>query len=394
MRADRLVLEDFRNYHHEAVEFSPTLNLVVGRNAQGKTNLLEAVYFLGGLGSPRVSDTGLVREGADRALLHADITRGTRAIHVDLEVRPGKGLRTLINKTSATGSRALRELVVGVFFGPDDPALIKGPPEGRRRFVDDAVVKLRPARDSTRREWDRVLRQRNALLKSAPRGGEANRSARSTLDVWDESLVRTGANLTAARLEVLGQLLPYARKRYEQIAGGGELELAYTSTWLDAEFCAASIASPGAIDEGSIRRALEEGIDQVRVREIERGISLVGPQRDDVAVLLASGSGDGSVLDARTYASQGDQRTCALALKLAEYDLLTDVLDEHPVLLLDDVLSELDPARRTWLLDSVRGAGQTIVASADAAEALFRQGISGAHVIEVRAGKVSVRGEQ
>jgi DNA replication and repair protein RecF len=385
-----LVLEDFRNYHHEAIEFSPELNLVVGRNAQGKTNLLEAVYFLGGLGSPRVSDAGLVREGADRALLHADIARGTRAIHVDLEIRPGKGLRTLINKTPATGSRALRELIVGVFFGPDDLSLIKGSPEGRRRFVDDSAVKLRPARESVRREWDRVLRQRNALLKSAPRAGGANRSARSTLEVWDESLVRTGANLTAARLEVLGQMLPFARKRYEQIAGGGELELAYASAWVDADFCAVSLAAPGAIDEGYIRRALEVGIDQVRPREMERGMSLVGPQRDDVAVLLASGSGDGSLLDARTYASQGDQRTCALALKLAEYDLLTDVLDEQPVLLLDDVLSELDPARRTWLLDSVRGTGQTIVSSADAVETPARRGLGGARVIEVRAGKVTV----
>jgi len=388
MRADRLVLEDFRNYHSETVEFSSELNLVVGRNAQGKTNLLEAVYFLGGLGSPRASDAGLVRDGAERALLHADIVRGTRAIHVDLEIRPGRSLRTLINKTPAAGSRALRELIVGVFFGPDDLTLIKGPPEGRRRFVDDLIVKLRPARESVRREWDRVLRQRNALLKSAPRGGDANRSARATLDIWDESLVRTGAHLTAARLESLGQLLPFARKRYEQIAGGGGLELAYSSAWLDAEFCTASMTAPAAVDEQYISRALETGIDELRGREVERGMSLVGPQRDDVAVMLASGSGDGSLRDARTYASQGDQRTCALALRLAEYDLLTDVLDEHPVLLLDDVLSELDPARRGWLLDSVRGAGQTIVSSAETAP---QEGMEGARVIEVGGGRTVVR---
>ena len=388
MRADRLVLEDFRNYQREAVEFSPELNLVVGSNAQGKTNLLEAVYFLGGLGSPRISDAGLVREGAERALLHADIARGTRALHVDLEIRPGKSLRTLINKTPATGSRALRELIVGVFFGPDDLTLIKGPPEGRRRFVDDVAVKLRPARETVRREWDRVLRQRNALLKSAPRAGDANRSARSTLEVWDESLARSGARLTAARLESLGQLVPYARKRYEQIAGGGELQLMYSSAWLDADFCSASLAAPGEVDETYIQGALEEGIDQVRQREIERGMSLIGPQRDDVAALLAAGSGDGTLLEARTYASQGDQRTCALALRLAEYDLLTDVLGEQPVLLLDDVLSELDPARRTWLLDSVRGAGQTFVSSAETADAAIQQGMGRARVIEVRAGKV------
>jgi DNA replication and repair protein RecF len=392
MRAVRLVLEDFRNYHDETVEFSPGLNLVVGRNAQGKTNLLEAVYFLGGLGSPRVSDAGLVRDGAERALLHADVVRGTRAIHVDLEIRPGKSLRTLINKTPASGGRALRELIVGVFFGPDDLSLIKGPPEGRRRFVDDAAVKLRPARETIRREWERVLRQRNALLKSAPRAGDANRSARSTLEVWDESLARAGARLTAARLESLGHLLPYARKRYEQIAGGGALEMVYSSAWLDSDFCAASLAEPGRVSEAHIQSSLEKGIDEVRQREVERGMSLVGPQRDDVAVLLASGSGDGSLLDARTYASQGDQRTCALALRLAEYDLLTDVLGEQPVLLLDDVLSELDPARRTWLLDSVRGGGQTIVSSAEPANTASEQGMSEARVLEVKAGTVVAHG--
>lgn len=388
MRTDRLLLEDFRNYRHEAVEFSPDLNLVVGRNAQGKTNLLEAVYFLGGLGSPRVSDAGLVREGCERALLHADIARGSREIHVDLEIRPGKSLRTLINRTPASGTRALRELIVGVFFGPDDLTLIKGPPDGRRRFVDDVVVKLRPARESLRREWDRVLRQRNALLKSTPRAGDPNRSARATLEVWDESLARAGAHLTAARLESLGQLLPYARKRYEQIAGGGDLGLVYASAWLDAEFCADSLASPGAVDEAHIREALESGIDQVRQKEIERGMSLVGPQRDDVAVMLATESGDGTVLDARTFASQGDQRTCALALRLAEYDLLADALDEQPVLLLDDVLSELDPERRTWLLDSVKGVGQTIVSSAEWTPA---QGLDDARIIDIKAGRAVVR---
>ena len=169
MRVDRLVLEDFRNYEREEIDLSGGLNLVVGRNAQGKTNLLEAIYCIGGFGSPRGPDATLVREGAERALVHADVTRGERTVHVDLEYRPGRGMRALLNGTAVPGVRSLRELTAAVFFGPDELSLIKGSPDGRRRFLDELVVKLRPARDTIKREWDRVLKQRNALLRSAPR---------------------------------------------------------------------------------------------------------------------------------------------------------------------------------------------------------------------------------
>ncbi len=350
MRVDRLVLEDFRNYEHEEIDLAGGLNLVIGRNAQGKTNLLEAIYCIGGFGSPRGPDATLVRSGADAALLHADVTRGTRTVRVDIEYRPGRGIRALINGTAVPGVRALRELTAAVFFGPDELSLIKGSPDGRRRFLDELVVKLRPARDTIKKEWDRVLKQRNALLKSAPRSGGANRSARETLVVWDEAFCRAGAELAAARLEVLAALTPYAAKRYEEIAGGGRLELLYQASWLGDEPIA-----PEVVDAAELRGSLAAALDEVRTREIERGMSLVGPQRDDVTVNLSSAGYEQGLLDARAYASQGDQRTCALALKLGEHDLLTDALEDHPILLLDDVFSELDPSRRG--VARGRGAG-------------------------------------
>jgi DNA replication and repair protein RecF len=386
VRVDRLVLEDFRNYENESVEFAQGLNFVTGRNAQGKTNLLEAVYCLGGMGSPRGSDVALVRDGSERALLHADVFRKARSLHVDVEFTPGKGTRALINKTPTSGARSLRELIVCVFFGPDELSLIKGSPDGRRRFLDELVVKLRPVRDSLRREWERTLKQRNALLKSAPRGEHAAHKVRETLEVWDDGLCRAGAALAFARLEGLRFLLPLARKRFEEIAGTGRIELSYISEWLEPGLCLRAVAGSGDVSEDELKESLRSSLDLVRDRELERGVSLVGPQRDDIGVRLAAG-GDGAMLDARAFASQGDQRTAALALKLAEHDLLTDILGDEPVMLLDDVFSELDPARRAWLADSARSLGQTLLSSAES-DALAP--IGHARSIRVRGGALEV----
>jgi DNA replication and repair protein RecF len=386
VRVETLDIEDFRNYRSAHLELSEGVNLIVGRNAQGKTNLLEAVHCLSGLGSPRAADSALVRDGSERAILHAQVVRGERRLTVDIELRPGKGTRALINKTPVSGSRALSALTASVFFGPDELSLVKGSPDGRRRFLDELVVKLRPARDRLRREWERVLRQRNSLLKSAPR---AKGATLSTLDVWDESLCRVGSALTAARLEVLADLLPFALKRYEAVAGGGRLDLAYVSSWIEPEFTEEALRDPSTIAEQALTDMLKRGIGELRQRELERGMSLIGPQRDDVGVLLQAGADVPTMLDARVYASQGDQRTSALALKLAEHDLLTERLGDRPLLLLDDVFSELDPQRRQWLGDAIRSMGQTLVSSAEpGATEAARAGC----VIEVAAGEIVGRG--
>lgn len=361
LAVEELTLHDFRNYRNERAQFSPGVNFVIGRNAQGKTNLLEAVHCLGGLGSPRSQDAGLIREGTQRAVLHGQLRRSARKVQIDIEWRPGKGARSLLNGSPLQGTRALGEVMVCVFFGPDDLLVIKGSPDGRRRLLDDLAVKLKPARHAIGREWERVLRQRNALLKSlrATHPGSTERgSALATLEVWDETLCRVGAALTAARLEALAQLLPYAAKRYEAIAGGGCFEMTYASEWLPGDW------GVGPPSESDLRSQLTASLAQVRGREIERGMSLIGPQRDDLVVRLTTKDGEGA-LDARVYASQGDQRTSALALKLGEHDLLSEVLGIAPVLLLDDVFSELDVTRRKWLDETVRGMGQTILSSAE-----------------------------
>ena len=382
MRVERLGLEDFRNYMREFVEFAPGLNLIVGPNAQGKTNLLEAVHCLGGLGSPRTQDAALVREGAERGVLHADVTRGERTVRIDIEIRSGGGARALLNKTPVRSIRGLGEVCVSVFFGPDELSLVKGSPDGRRRFLDDLVVKLRPTRDNLRREWERVLKQRNALLKSAPRARSA--STEATLEVWDESLVKAGAALTAARLHAIGLLIPFARTRYSSVAGHGGIALGYVSSWVDEGFAVDALESPGAVDEDALRKMLAAKLDEVRVRELERGLSLAGPHRDDVSVKLPGTDGT-MLLDARTHASQGDQRTAALALKLGEHDLLTDSLDDQPILLLDDVFSELDPARRAWLAESVASVGQTLITTTSDADV----GLANIEALfDVAAGKV------
>lgn len=347
------------------MEFAEGLNLVVGRNAQGKTNLLEAVYCLGGLGSPRGSDSTLIRQGADGAFLHADVTRRSREAHIDMEMRPGRGTRTLINGSSVTASKALSDLAVSVFFGPDELSLVKGSPDGRRRFLDELVVKLKPARQAVRKEWERTLKQRNALLRSFPKGGRLAATEREQLSVWNEAFFSAGAALARERLTVLAALMPYAEKRYKEVAGGGGLALEYVSSWLGQERAAEIVTGSGFTDE-ELKDGLAARTEQLAEREIERGATLVGPQRDDVNVLLMDRFSDSmAMLEARAYASQGDQRTAALALKLAEHDLLTFSLDEPPILLLDDVFSELDPSRRMWLREAVRDAGQTILSSAE-----------------------------
>ena len=373
MRATHLAVEDFRNYEQAEVAFEPGLNLVVGPNAQGKTNLLEAIYILTGFPSPRGPDSVVVRTGAERAVVHGSVTRAGRDTRVDVELRPGRGRRVLVNRSALPSGRSVAELVAAVYFGPDELALVKGAPEGRRRFLDELVVKLRPLREALKKEWDRVLRQRNAALRAtrARYGGRPDDS----LAVWTEQFVRAGAALTSARLQVLSALRPLAAERYGSVAGAGEVEIAYSSTWL----------SEYDQDVSALERQLSDAIAAVAPQEIERGQSLVGPQRDDFSVVIRS---PGGAIEARTHASQGDQRTCALALKLAEHDVLTAALGEQPIILLDDVFSELDPTRRAWLAKNVAELDQALVTTT-AAEDLELSGID--VIFDVADGSVARR---
>jgi DNA replication and repair protein RecF len=383
MRVESLELLDFRNYEKASISLDQGPTLVTGSNAQGKTSLLEALFCLSGLPSPRGPDSSLVRRGSERALLHGRLRRAERVVWLDLEIREGRR-RALINKTPVRSARSLAEVMGVVFFGPDELSLIKGSPEGRRRFLDDLVVELRPGRTALRREWERVLRQKNTLLRSAPRGSRDK--VLGTLDVWDEALSKAGAALTAARLECLFLLLPAASRRFEEIAARSRLELAYQSSWLPSDLAAKAVSGEG-VEEQELRRHLEAAVAEARPRELERGSALTGPQRDDIYVGVSS-SEVRDVMDARAYGSQGEQRTAALALKAGEFDMVAEVTGEQPVLLLDDVLSELDPARRKWLGEAVAAIDQTVITSAEPGAA---EAIGAASVLEVVDGRVKPR---
>jgi DNA replication and repair protein RecF len=348
-----LRLTDFRNYADAAVEFRPGLNLVVGRNGQGKTNLLEAINVLSGLGSHRgAAGEAMVRQGAERAVLSGTGSAGGRDVRVDAEVKRTGGTRLLVNRVAVERMSASSSagMLVAVAFSPDDLVIIKGGPEERRRLLDQGAARVRPLGATERQEFERVLRQRTGLLKAAPN----SQRALATLDVWDESFARAGAVVVRNRLAVLDRLRPEVLRRYRSVSGqAGEVSVEYKASWLEPG--TASTAS-----EEGLRAALFDALAKARSRDLERGVSTVGPQRDDVEVLLEGA-------DARLFASQGEQRTLALSLRMAERDLVAANRGEDPILLLDDIFSELDEVRRGHLVEMVAASGQTIATATSGA---------------------------
>ncbi|MFJ6778528.1 DNA replication/repair protein RecF [Streptomyces yangpuensis] len=375
MHVSHLSLADFRSYARAEVPLDPGVTAFVGPNGQGKTNLVEAVGYLATLGSHRVSsDAPLVRMGADRAVIRAAVTQGERQQLVELELNPGRANRARINRSSQVRPRDVLGIVRTVLFAPEDLALVKGDPGERRKFLDELVTARSPRMAGVRSDYERVLKQRNTLLKSAAmarrHGGRS--MDLSTLDVWDQHLARAGAELLAQRLDLIATLLPLADKAYEQLApGGGPLGLAYK--------CSAGepVDSGAARTREALYEVLLAALGEVRKQEIERGVTLVGPHRDDVALRL----GD---LPAKGYASHGESWSYALALRLASYELLRSEGSE-PVLILDDVFAELDARRRERLAELVAPGEQVLVTAAvddDVPGVLVgsRYGVSGGEV--------------
>ncbi|MFF5485067.1 DNA replication/repair protein RecF [Streptomyces virginiae] len=354
MHVSHLSLADFRSYARAEVPLDPGVTAFVGPNGQGKTNLVEAIGYLATLGSHRVSsDAPLVRMGADRAIIRAAVTQGERQQLVELELNPGRANRARINRSSQVRPRGVLGIIRTVLFAPEDLALVKGDPGERRRFLDELVTARSPRMAAVRSDYERVLKQRNTLLKSAAmarrHGGRS--LDLSTLDVWDQHLARVGAELLVQRLDLIATLLPLADKAYEQLApGGGPLGLAYRS----------SVGEP--VDSGAARtrealyEALLAALAEVRKQEIERGVTLVGPHRDDLVLRLGE-------LPAKGYASHGESWSYALALRLASYELLRSEGSE-PVLILDDVFAELDARRRERLAELVAPGEQVLVTAA------------------------------
>ncbi len=332
-----LWLTDFRSYASVDLELPAGTTAVLGRNGQGKTNLLEAVAHLAGTSLRGATTESMVRVGAERGVARAEAVRGNRELLIEAELAPrGRG-RIQLNRQAVKRRRDLLEALSVTVFSPDDLVLVKGGPGERRDWIDDAVVGLDPRVDEIRGDLGRILKQRNALLKQAR--GRLDESAALTLDVWDERLTRAGEALASHRRRVLDELVPRLTTAYRDLAGcEQQIGAIYQAAW-DAEGLAAALA--GARDD-----------------DLRRGITTVGPHRDEIAFSL-------DALPVRTHASQGEQRSLALAMRLALHRAMTDAHGVSPILLLDDVLSELDDGRGGALIDHLP-PGQTLLTSATA----------------------------
>jgi len=364
-----LQLDSFRNYDSLSIRFSPGLNILYGDNAQGKTNLLEAIHFLATGKSHRTSrDQDLIKEGTDALRARAEVVRKTGSI--DLELHYGRETRKQL-KINGIAERRIARLVGSlavVFFSPDDLQLLKGPPSGRRRFLDLELSQISQNYLHHLMTYNRLLTQRNTLLKQ-PVADEG------LMAVYDEQLVESGAQLIVRRAEAVRRLSPIAARYHEMLSDGREgLQLAYQSQ------------GAGEDEEPDLDAAadrLRRALARVRHEERRRQVTLVGPHRDDLGIWVAG-------RDARLYASQGQQRTAVLALKLAELQFMTEEIGESPLLLLDDVASELDPHRRHYLLAAVQEGVQSFITCTDLDDLMVRQWPAGHRLFRVRSGTVHI----
>ena len=363
MHVAHLSLHDFRSYATAEVALGPGVTALVGRNGQGKTNIVEAVDYLARLSSYRVSsDAPLVRMGADQAVVRASVVKDERAALLEVEINPGRSNRARINKSPLPRARDLLGLVKTVLFSPEDLALVKGDPSERRRFLDDLLVLRAPRFAGVRSDYERVLKQRNSLLKTASAGRRPNvgagtraraDGALATLGVWDTHLARTGSELLAARVALVDGLQPLVGAAYEAVARGArrsDATMAYKPSF------ELPTLDPAAPDRELLAKALLAEVERRRDDEVDRGVSLVGPHRDELTLTLGP-------LPVKGYASHGESWSYALALRLASYDLLRGDGDD-PILILDDVFAELDVERRERLAELVADAEQVLVTAA------------------------------
>jgi len=356
-----LSLADFRSYTLAEVPLAAGVTVFTGANGQGKTNLVEAIEFLATLGSHRVAtEAPLVRAGAERSIVRARVQAGledTRSLLLEIELIPGRANKASLNRAPLRRPRDLLGALRVVFFSPEDLAIVKGDPSERRRFIDELVVARWPRLAGVRGDYDGVLRQRSALLKSlsgrGPRGVTDDVAA--TLDVWDGQLAAYGAEIVAARLATLAELRPFLEQAYASIAPTNNVAgITYKSSSLPAEEPAE------AFTVGDLGGILTERMRERRGEEIARGVCLVGPHRDDLTLTLGE-------LPTKGYASHGESWSTALALRLASFQLLRSDGVE-PVLILDDVFAELDETRRARLAELIAGAEQVLITAAVAAD--------------------------
>ena len=350
-----LQLGSFRSWERVDLALGAGPTVFVGRNGEGKTNLVEAVGYLATMSSHRVSaDAPLVRHGAEQAVVRAALRRGDRELLVEIEINPGRANRVRVNRAPLPRPRELLGLVRSVLFAPEDLALVRGDPTERRRFLDELLVTRTPRLAGVRSDYDRVLKQRNALLKSARL---ARGTAIETLDVWDGHLTDLGGQLLAARLELIADLAPHVVESYAGVAGeaAAVAGLGYAST-VGAAGDGSPIGPGRPPSAADLTGAMRERVAQRRGEELDRGMTLVGPHRDDLVLHLGPAQAKG-------FASHGESWSLALALKLATFALLR-AEGEDPILVLDDVFATLDAQRRAALAAVARSAEQTLITAA------------------------------
>lgn len=381
MRVTHLSLTDFRNYRTAEVPFAAGANLFVGRNGQGKTNLVESLGYLSSLGSHRVSsDQAMIRKDADSAIVRARIEHDGRELLVEVQLNRSSPNRAQVNR-GAIKPRELPRYFSSVLFAPEDLALVRGEPGIRRRFLDQLLIQRNPRFSAVIADYERVLKQRNTLLKSA-RASRVKPDQLGTLDIWDDRLVALGSELLDARLDLVARLSDPLVAAYRSVAGDDHHprllpQLTIRGAHVDDEDDDADSAV--TISSGDTAEVFRGALIAVRPKELERGLTLVGPHRDDVLFELNG-------LPAKGYASHGESWSFALALKLASAELLRrESSTGDPVLILDDVFAELDQTRRRMLATAVAGYEQVLITAAvldDVPEALA------AHTVRIEAGTI------
>ena len=351
MYVRQLGLRDFRSWHTVDIELEPGATVFVGQNGFGKTNLIEALWYCATLGSHRVgTDAPLIRVGADRAVISTIVANDGRELAIDLEIVAGRANKALLNRSPVRSTREILGVLRAVLFAPEDLALVRGDPSDRRRYLDELATLQRPRIAAVRADYDKVVKQRTALLKSAAAARfRGDRGTLDTLDVWDGHLAAHGAQLMAARLQLVAALAPEVEKAYAVLAPGSRPAAIRYRSSIDDD--ARQVG-----DTAEIEAALLAELARRRPAELDRGVCLVGPHRDDLDLILGG-------QPAKGFASHGESWSMALALRLAAFELLK-ADGATPVLLLDDVFAELDTARRAALAGVAETAEQVLVTAA------------------------------
>lgn len=379
MRITQLQLTDFRSYASLSLTMAGTVTTFVGRNGEGKTNIVEAVRYLSTLSSHRVAtDAPLIRYGAPRAVVQARIDKAGRSLAIEVTLTPGKANTARLNRGAAR-PRDLAGILRTVVFAPEDLSLVKGEPGGRRTFMDELCVALSPRLAGDIADYDRVLRQRSSMLKTAKNA----RGDLTMLDIWDEKLAALGGRIIAARRRAVAALAAHVTQAYADVApDGGECAITY-ATQLEDSLDSGAPRQPLAedADEGHIAQVLLSRLTELRPKEIERGVTLAGPHRDDLDIRLGP-------MPAKGYASHGESWSCALALRLGSYAMLTaddgpdSDADGEPVLILDDVFAELDAGRRDALAARLADAQQVLITAAVAEDVPDRLDGQLVHIVD------------